>query len=279
MGGWEWRCFVPAPSVLELPDAVAGCRRAEERTDEYLLVPSDAVGIKLRGGGRARLEVKERKELKARGAEKWGKCSAEKRGDAEAAAVSAADEFMARAGAWQPVPEGAAVAPLWVSVRKRRRQARARTWPSQLVVEQTDIELQLREGTAAGGSFIGKPLRYRSFAVEGGAARQLYEGVSCWLGVGEHETAAQWTDEVVSRLGGAGAVVIGGFPTLLHSLCARFAELKTAADRGQPPAAYPSSANPVEGVPPIVAPEPEPDLQLPKPAPAQEPAPEPAPCK
>jgi hypothetical protein len=68
--GWEWRCFVPAPTDLADLAEAAG-RSPEERTDHYLLVASSAVGIKLRGGGA--LEVKARKDKKARRAEKWKK--------------------------------------------------------------------------------------------------------------------------------------------------------------------------------------------------------------
>ena len=68
--GWEWRCFVPEPTDLVVPE-VAG-RIPEERTDHYLLVGSSAVGIKLRGAG-GELEVKALKDKKARGAEKWKK--------------------------------------------------------------------------------------------------------------------------------------------------------------------------------------------------------------
>eukprot|EP01052_Picozoa_sp_SAG31_P000776 SAG31_NODE_22_length_33849_cov_13.713096_24_plen_114_part_00 len=74
--GWEWRCFVPSP----LPTAAAALLPAPElelapecRTDNYLLVDSDEVGIKLRGGG-GQLEVKTRKDAKSRLAEKWKKC-------------------------------------------------------------------------------------------------------------------------------------------------------------------------------------------------------------
>ena len=68
--GWEWRCFVPWPTELELREATADVP-SESRTDHYLLVGSTALGIKLRGG--RGLEVKVRKESKERGALKWKK--------------------------------------------------------------------------------------------------------------------------------------------------------------------------------------------------------------
>ena len=67
--GWEWRCFVPVPTDLAIPEAAG--RSTQQRTDHYLLVASSAVGIKLRGGGE--LEVKVLKDKKARRAEKWKK--------------------------------------------------------------------------------------------------------------------------------------------------------------------------------------------------------------
>ena len=45
--GWEWRCFVPLPTRIDISDG--SDNGVEQRTDEYLLVPSDEVGVKLRG--------------------------------------------------------------------------------------------------------------------------------------------------------------------------------------------------------------------------------------
>jgi hypothetical protein len=42
--GWEWRCFVPLPTHVSA--AVEG--PVEERTDEYLLIESEAVGVSAR---------------------------------------------------------------------------------------------------------------------------------------------------------------------------------------------------------------------------------------
>ena len=233
--GWEWRCFVPGPSDLQLPDALSR-GPAEERTDEYLLLRSPAVGIKIRGGGGGGVEVKTRTDVKTRMAEKWTKVVQACGDDVEVAAVAAAEGY----GLWmQPEPE--VVAPgavelsaseqaqaLWVSVSKQRHQAYTETWPVRLVVEQTDLRLQLREGAAKGAVPIGAPLFYRSFAVEQGRAAELYAGVSHWLGLSFEDTGAeksQWLGEVVSKLGGAG-VVVGGFPTLLHSLDGTFRAMK-----------------------------------------------------
>ena len=73
--GWEWRCFVPLPTTVELREATTGGDGKpvdiEARTDHYLLVASTAVGIKLRGG--RGLEVKTLKDDKQRGAQKWKK--------------------------------------------------------------------------------------------------------------------------------------------------------------------------------------------------------------
>ena len=185
--GWEWRCFVPLPTPLTLPDTAAA--PVEEREDRYLLTPSAAIGIKLRGeqGG---LEVKHRSEAKARGAEKWKKTRLGKQGDAQVAALAVAEEHLreqaAEAGAsggGTAAAGGQACAGHWVSVQKRRQQDYTSGWPTQLVVEQTHLRLQLHQSTAAGGAPQGPAVEYLSFAVEGGGASALYEGVGHWLGV------------------------------------------------------------------------------------------------
>ena len=60
--GWEWRCFVPSDTTLTIPEASGA--EVKTRKDQYLLVGSDRIGIKVRGGGG--LEVKECQEKKQR---------------------------------------------------------------------------------------------------------------------------------------------------------------------------------------------------------------------
>ena len=97
--GWEWRCFLPLPSAVEVREVTVDERGEpapmESRTDHYLLVASAAVGIKLRGG--SGLEVKKLKDEKQRGALKWKKNVVGEQADPEAGALAEADAFFASA--------------------------------------------------------------------------------------------------------------------------------------------------------------------------------------
>lgn len=243
--GWEWRCFVPLPSALELSEATADAEgeAVEDRTDHYLLVASAAVGIKQRGGGG--LEVKTLKQLKRRGAEKWKKANADPAstqaipqldfrgmplsdrdgsypqpdgGNPQAAALEQADlHFAALAADGEPVESENAAAHRasgshWVSVAKQRQ----RCWgPEGVSFEQTTVALQLHSPEAAGGAPIGEPLQYRSFAMEEGPPKQLYAAAERWLEVPDGLEDESWLRSVRERLGAGG--VVGGYPMLLST--------------------------------------------------------------
>ena len=248
--GWEWRCFVPCPTELELPETSGA--EEEVRTDRYLLVASSAVGIKLRGGGG--LEVKARKEEKQRGAQKWKKALVDKQGDPEEAALEQADLHSASAvAAAEDTPGGGASAELaeahrtsnchWVSVQKRRQQA----WlPDGTCGEQTMLALQLHQSYASGAAAVGEAIHYRTFAFEGAPPPSLYGGVERWRGVSSRGDKAGWLDAIRDKLGPGS--VVGGYPELL---CTAFGHILQPGAEGTAAAA---------SITPVQRTEPQPEL-------------------
>jgi hypothetical protein len=221
--GWEWRCFVPLPTSVELTDATTGGTEVESRTDRYLLVASTALGIKLRGG--CGLEVKTLGHNKTRGAQKWEKVIVGEQDDPDEGALTQADSFFASAAAKEQL-QGAAIDAqtatparahrdsgcYWVSVQKQRQQARlglGRVW-----VEQTTLALQLHRSFASGGDPVGEPLHYRTFAFEGAPPKELYGAIERWLGVCSGIDKSAWQDAVRDKLGTD--AVIGGYPEILR---------------------------------------------------------------
>jgi hypothetical protein len=219
--GWEWRCFVPLPTAVELSDATTAGGTVETRTDHYLLVASTALGIKLRGG--CGLEVKTLKQEKQRGAQKWKKEQVGEQDDPDEGALAQADSYFASGTAEDHLQGGAAtVNPArahrtsgcyWVSVQKQRQQG----WLglSGVCAEQTTIALQLHRSFRSGGDPVGEPLHYRTFAFERAAPTDLYGAAERWLGVRGDIDKSAWQDAVRDKLG-TGAV-IGGYPEMIYT--------------------------------------------------------------
>jgi hypothetical protein len=264
--GWEWRCFLPLPSAVEVREVTVDERGEpapmESRTDHYLLVASAAVGIKLRGG--SGLEVKKLKDEKQRGALKWKKNVVGEQADPEAGALAEADAFFASAAVESQGGGQAAADPAlasahhtsgchWVSVQKQRQQAWLSWAVGGVCVEQATLSLQLHESQAAGGAAVGEPLHYRTIAVEGAPPPQLYAAVERWLGLPEGGDKAKWLDTVHGKLGPGS--VVGGYPELLRTAFAHVLQPVPAAGGGDvgaappPLAAAPAAASPSAAAP------------------------------
>ena len=232
--GWEWRCFVPLPTAVELREATTGGDGnpvdIEARTDHYLLVASTAVGVKLRGG--RGLEVKSLKDGKQRGAQKWKKEVIGDQEDPQEGALAQADSFFDSAATKESLRDGAGAQTAdlarahrtcgcyWVSVQKQRQQAWLDFGDTRVAGEQTALVLQLHRSLGSGGDPVGKPIHYRTFAFEGAPAPDLYLAVERWLGLPSAGEKSGWQNAVRDKLG-PGAI-IGGYPEVVHAVFGHF---------------------------------------------------------
>jgi len=167
--GMEWRVFIATDSAHAPFDlwSFLGLSSVEpEIRDDLYIVSNDAVGIKARGG--RQVEIKVRSQRKLRGAEHWTKYavsadSIEKLDirrvlEQVARKILPPDDFAtAMTIASQPIR--------FLNIKKKVQKQHVRS----LSVEQTDIQCHLPQSNTV--------FSYRTFCVEGGTAKSIYDFV------------------------------------------------------------------------------------------------------
>lgn len=198
--GWEFRFWVPLDDKLNVSTLFSG-KYPEQRTDFYLAMRDEAVGVKIRNCPDANLiddasmvEVKMRSDRDHCGAEQWHKYHV----SILNLRNSAADGLV--------VPEGPAKSWPWVQCEKTRYQR----WTDNVCVEQVDCELAMK---TAGQE---PKLQIRSICIEGQHPRKLYEAAAKVMGVGI--TGNSESCLLRQQLENTG--FIGGYPSLVKNFVA-----------------------------------------------------------